>query len=245
LQLLIPVASITNVAAQTAPTVTVSLMGTYGGGNINISNAGTLTNVQPTAFTTTLSASYSDTSLPFYATTSTIIYSYSNSVAITSFGGTITPSGSFARNATSPSGNFASVPILGATIGGNAIGNGLNGAGSATVTLTGSIGAIPTFIPAFWVQTATFAPPVFSSASNQTTSDAQGSSIAYPAAPNSSYNWVCTQRPLANLMLASPFGNAPLVPDVTAPTQTISGQVFNVYGWTKLSPNTGSTLIIS
>jgi hypothetical protein len=119
-----------------------------------------------------------------------------------------------------------------------------------TVTLTGSVAAVPTFIPAFYVQTANVTTPTFTTASSQTSAAAAGSIITYPAASASTqYNWVATQRPLANLFLRTSFGDGALVPDAGGSgspiTQTISGQTFNVYGWTTLTVGSSSILVIT
>ena len=238
----IPAATLTGNTAEIAPSVTVSLTGTFGGSGVNVANAGTLTNTQPILFTTTLSGSYNITSTPFYTTTGALNYSYSNSNAITLFGGVFTPGG----NATNPSSSFANIALTGSTISGSASGNGLNGAGIGAVTLSGSVAAVPIYTPAFYTQTANATVPTFGTASTQTTGAAAGSIITYSLpATSASYNWVCTQRPLANLKLRTSLGDTALVPDVTAPTQTISGQVFAVYGYTKLSTINASILVIS
>ena len=242
LSIAIPSATLIGNAAEIAPTVIVSLTGTFNSSGVNISNAGTLMNNQPVPFSCTLSGSYALTSAPYYTTTGTLNYSYTNSAAITSFGGVFTPGG----NATSPSGSFNNIALTGSTISGSVTGNGLYGAGPATITLSGSVPAVPSFIPAFWAQTLTNVPPTFTTSSNQTSSAAQGSTITYTLPSTmTSYNWVVTQRPLANLMLRTSFGSSVLVPDVTAPNQTIAGQTFSVYGYTGLSLTNPSVLVIS
>ena len=242
----VPVGDITDVAAQTAASVSVACSGTYSGGNFNVANAGTLTNVQPIAFTATLNGVYSPATLPFYTATSAINYTYTLFGTFTARDGVITPTGGTAQNATASSGTFASQPIAGATISGSATGIGQFGAGSNTVTLSGSIPAVSVYTPAFYAQTANSTPPTITTSSTQTAGAAQGSTVTYPTATVSTqYNWICTQRPLANIAVITPFGNAPLVPDVTAPTQTISGQTFNVYGVTGLDTLNPVQLVIS
>ena len=231
---------------QTAANVIVGCSGNFSGGNFNIADAGALTNVQPIAFTTTLSGVYSPATLPFYTTTSAINYSYTNSGAITAFNGVITPTGGTAQNATAASGTFASQLIAGAAISGSATGTGQFGAGSSTVNFNSSIPAVSVYTPAFYAQSTSNVAPTFTTASTQTAGAAQGSTVTYPTATASTnYDWICTQRPLANIAVVTPFGNAPFVPDVTAPTQTISGQTFNVYGVTGLDTLNPVQLVIS
>lgn len=243
LTITIPAADLVGNAAEVASSVAISIICTFGGGPINIANAGMLTNIQPTAFSTSLTGSYSISSAPYYTTTANINYAYGPTTGTITFaGGTFTPGG----NATLTSGTLTNVAITGSTISGSANGTGLAGAGSSIVNLSGSVAAVPTFIPAFYAQTANSTPPTFTSASSQTSAAAQGSSITYPAASaTTQYNWIMTQRPLANLSLVTSFGNNPLNPNVTAPNQTISGQTFAVYGFTELGVGTSAVLQIS
>lgn len=143
----IPVADIQNTTYQTAATVTVALQ------NSEFRVSGTaLTNLQPIPFATTLVAAYVETLIAYYQSTATITYSYSNSNAITSFGGVInfTNTPLLPKNATSPSGNFASVNSGGGTISGTAIGNGTQGAPTGvTINLSGSFPAVPTYTQPF------------------------------------------------------------------------------------------------
>ena len=247
LTIVIPLPDVTGNAAQTASTVTVSLVGTYGGSGVSIANAGTLTNTQPIAFTTTLSGSYNVASLPFYTTTATLNYSYTNSGAITSFGGVLTPTNTplLPRNATSPTGSFANIDAGGITISGNAIGTGLNGAGSATVNLSGSVGAVATFTPAFYVQTANATIPTFTTASTQTPGSQINAVINYPAAiATTQYNWVATTQPVNRVFYVSPLGNSQIVPDSTS-TAVISGVTFNIFGLTALTVGSAASILIT
>lgn len=206
-------------------------------------SGGTLTIIAAIPFTTTLTGSYAAASTPFDITTGILNYAYSNTVGtITAFNGVLTPGG----NATATSGSFVGTALTGSTISGTATGTGLNGAGSSTVTLSGTVPAVPVYTPAFYAQTANATVPVFNPSSTQTPGAAQGSIITYTVATAfTQYNWVCTQRPLTNLFLRTPIGDGVLVPDVTAPTQTIAGQVFNVFGWSGLTPGNSSRLVIT
>ena len=244
----IPSAHLTSNAAETAAVVNISIQGIFSGLNFFLSNIAQLTNNQPVPFATTLTLSYDITTAPYYQTETTLRWSYSNSSQITSFGGFVTIAGVVRLlNCTSPTGDFGLLPIIGGTIGGSAIGNGLNGAGSSTVSFTGgSFPAVPTYVPAFYTQNTSSTPPIFTTIFTQTPTAAVGSTITYPIATSSTqYNWVCTQRPLANLTLQTMIGSSTLVPDVTGTPQVIAGQTFNVYGWTNLGVGTRSILVIS
>ena len=237
----IPVTDISGVAAQTAASVTVSVTGSFNGSNFNIVNAGTLTNVQPVAFTASLSASYAQASVAYYTTTTLVNYSYTSTGSITSRNGTLNTIA-----ATNASGSIAT-GTSGVTIAGSAVGDGQFGAPTnVTIPLSGSVPGPNLYIPAFYGQTTNSTPPTFTTAGLQTAGAAAGSTITYPAATASTqYCWVCTQRPLANIAVATPLGNTPLTPDVTAPTQIISGQTFSVYGFTSLAVGTSAQLVIS
>ncbi|MCX8491437.1 MAG: hypothetical protein ORN54_10245 [Cyclobacteriaceae bacterium] len=248
LSIAIPVADLLGNAAQTAASVTVSVTGVFNTDNFNVANAGTLMNNQPVAFSTNFSVFYNATLLPYYTTTATVSWNYTNSSQITSFGGTVTiPNQVGTLNATSASGTFANPqPIVGGTIGGSATGTGTAGAGSSTVPFSGTLAAVPTYVPAFYLQTSSVLPPSFATSSTQTTGAAQGSTITYPlASASTQYNWLATQRPLANIFISTSFGNVPFAPDVTSANQTISGQVFNVYGLTNLTAGQAVTLVIT
>jgi len=184
--------------------------------------------------------------------TSTINWSYSNggSIVSTGFNGIITLNGA-PYNASSATGTQTSVSILGGTIGGTATGNGSHGAGQSTVSLSGSVQAIPTYVPAFYLQTSNSSVPTFNTSGSQTSGAAQGSSITYTAATAATqYNWICTQRAIGNISIVTPFGTAPLIPDIPpsgqpAPTQTLGGQTFNIYGFTSLTIGVPVQLVIS
>ena len=237
----IPVASLSGVAAEVAATVSVSVIGTFSGSAFNIANAGTLTNNQPIPFTSTLTGSYGVSALPYYTTVATLNYNYTNGANITVFSGVFTPGG----NATAVSGSFANTASSGSTISGSVTGNGQFGAGVAVVTLTGSIPAVPTYIPAFYAGASTGATaPVFTTGSSQTTGAEVGSTITYAVATASTqYVWLVTTRPITSVRQMTAFGLAVITADVTT-TQMIAGTTFNVFGFTLLSTTTAVQLTI-
>ena len=240
--ILIPATDLTGNAAETASTVTVALS------NSSFSlTANNLNNTQPGLFTTVLTASYVETSLPFYTSTATLSYSYTNSAAITSFGGVLTPTNTplLPKNATSTSGSFSGVDAGGGSITGSATGNGTAGAGSRTVTLSGSFSAVAKYTPAFYQQTSSSTAPTWTTASSQTSGAAAGSTITYPAATaNTQYNWIATTAVASKVFVVSTFGNAPIVAQVTT-TTTISGTTFNVFGISDLVVGQSLQLYVS
>jgi len=224
----------------------VVVLGSFNGNNYAVTSSVPLTTNPPVAFTTTLTTAYLQTSIAYYTTTAQINYSYSNSVNILSFGGVITPTGGTAQNCTSSSGSFTNQPVNGFALSGSATGMGQYGAGNSSVNFSGSIPAVSQYIPAFYGQTANSTPPSFTTASSQTAGAANGSTITYTAATaTTQYDWIATQRPLANIKVQTSLGLTTFVPDVTASTQTISGQTFNVYGITNLIVGQSLVLVIS
>ena len=247
LSIVIPVADLSGNAAETAATVAISLTGTYNGTGVSIANAGTLTNNQPVAFAASVSVPYPVSQEPYYITSTNVTWTYSVTGTATTYAGSVTDSGGVARAMTTATGTTTNpLLITGLTISGSVTGTGRFGAGTSTVSVSGSTAGIPTFIPAFSGQGADSTPPTFTTSSTQTSAAAAGSTITYPVATAiTQYNWVATNRPLANLMLVTPFGNSPLVPDVTGTPQVLAGQTFNVYGWTGLTVGSASQLAIT
>ena len=199
-----------------------------------------------TPFTASIAVSYTTSSLPFYAPSNAITanWTITASNTPTAIAGTISD-GAITAPVTTLTGTTAPLNGAGLTIGGTVSGTGTD-AIPRVINLTGSVPPISSFIPAFYAQTATSTPPTFTTTSSQTARAAQGSSITYPiASATTQYNWIATERPLANILLVNAFGNAPLVPDVTAPNQVIGGQTFSVYGFTSLAIGSAAQLLIT
>lgn len=218
-------------------------------GSVSFSGTGTnLTTVAPIPFSVTTTASFLNASYPFYTTRARI--QITGSTIGTSTGSALTLSDGGSSEPVSNFLNFISVnsyAFVTTTYSGTVTGNGTHGAPTnVTININQTVVAPTTYVPAFYAQTADGTVPTFTSASLQTAGAATGSTITYATATASTqYNWICTQRPLANLFISTIFGNTQLVPDVTAPNQTIGGQVFNVYGVTKLGVGTAMQLVIT
>ena len=200
-----------------------------------------------TPYSVSFAASYMKTRLPFYnaQSTSTANWTISAVGTTTATNATISDGSTTVPITSGVSGTTPALLNTGLTLGGSCTGQGSDGT-SATIPFSGTVPAIPVYTPAFYDQTANTTPPTFTTSSNQTSGGAQGSSITYPVATaTSQYIWICTQRPLANIFVSTNFGPAPFTPDVTAPAQTISGQVFNVFGLTNLNIGQSVTLSIT
>lgn len=116
-------------------------------------------------------------------------------------------------------------------------------------TLTGNTTlSQQTYIPAFFrleARVSPEAPPTFMTTDPQTAGAGQGSTVTFPVATAATqYAWLLTDRPIANIMVVTPFGNQPIVPDFTG-MQTLMGQTLNVYGFTTLTVGRSVVLVIS
>lgn len=238
--IVVPIGSVTGLAAQTAATVTV---GVVIGSQFNLT-ANNLTNTPQLFFTASVTGRYQQASYPYYVASAPIITNGTSgpnapsAFTLSIAGQSITTFSSFT---TSPLSITAT-----ATISGTVTGNGQFGAGSTTVNINSNVPLPGTFTPAFYAQTSDLNPPNFTTSSSQTSGGAPNSTITYPAAVASTqYNWIATNLPLSRILFVTDFGNTPLIPDVTAPTQTISTVVFNVYGFTRLDVGSQAQLYIT
>lgn len=248
-----PVASF----AKTGGTVRTGAISLTQGTNISIvdNNDGsfTINSISGTPFTASITGSYQvGTKLPFYSsvTTSTVNWTITSDATPTAIAGTVTDGTNTFQITTASGTTSGNLVLTGATFGGTVTGTGTD-AISRTVNLSGSIPAVTIFKPAFYANPqAGSAPYNFATNPNtnlQTTDNALGSTITYAISSSSSnYGWIAIPNNLAlsNIYVESIFGGIPLVPDVTAPTQTIAGQVYLVYGFTNFSTTSALTLVI-
>lgn len=240
--LVIPPGDLAGQPAEINPSSLVSVTGVFNASNFNIANAGTLTTTQPAPFAVTLSASFVPNPVAFYNTVANVSYQYNVTSGIgRTYSGTIA-----GISAPSASGNI-NVNTGGGSFGGTVIGDGEFGAATnVTVPITGTLGPANLYIPAFYQLTTNSTAPVFTSGSVQTVAGAAGTLITFPvASASTNYAWIATTLPLARIQYVTSFGNAPFVPDITAPTQTISGQIFNVFGVTGTSTTSALQLQIT
>lgn len=223
----------------------ISVQGTLDGANYSVSG-GTLTTNPPNPYTATSIASFGVATAPFYTTSGVVSITGSDvgtntSATLTLTNGATTESVTNFKNYTST----ALFPFTGTTYTGSIIGTGTRGAGSSTISINQPIVGPTSYTPAFFVQTATAAVPVITTATTQTAGSQIGANITYPVATaTTQYNWVATTRPIANVFLVTPFGNSQLLPDVTA-TQVLAGTTFNIFGWTGLTVSQASRLTIN
>ena len=223
----------------------VQVVGTLAGTQFS-SNANSLTTLAPVPFSASLAAAYTSSSLPYYTTHSNATWTYSATGTANTYSGTITADG-ITSPANTQTGFLASIVATGITIGGSVTGTGSRGAGSSTVPMSGSVPAVPVYVPAFYAQTANSTVPTFTAGSNQTPGAAAGSTITYPAAiAASQYNWVAVDAavPLSKLCIQIAFGCNPLTPASTT-AATIAGRGYTIYSVTSLGVGTAMQLTIN
>lgn len=162
--------------------------------------------------------------------------------------GTVTLSGSQSAVLTNVGSTSGQSQIYDSTIGpfnlnGSYTGQGLNGAGTTTVTLSGSVTPATSFAPLYWKTTTSNLNPNFTIADNHY-------NVAYApnlgqgaATTNVTTNWTWIAIPAAGPGPVPPgfwFDQPPFIGIVTEPDQTynaqdIGGIQYNVYGFTNYS----------
>ena len=227
-----------------------NLRGTISGGVLTIDSMGG-GGEGPYIFNSLSASATQPAAVPFWDTTTNGTGTVSLSISATNANGyTVGPTYTINPAATSGSNPFVVASSrAGIAYTGSVSGTG-RGTDNTTTPFTGSATPVTvtqtTYVPAFFTQTSSATPPTFTTSSTATSGNAAGSVITYPSATaTTQYNFVATTRPLSALALRTPLGDQPLVSDIPATTQTISGTVFNIYAWTSLVVGRASTLVIS
>ena len=229
----IPSEDLTGNVANYANSVTIRITGLFNSLVFNIQNAGALTNIQPVSFAASLSASYLQQLLPFYATTATVNYNYSiANGTITQYNGIITAETSTPLDANVASGTFTGVLNRALTLSGSVTGTGTFGAGSTTLPIGGQVSAVSVYYPAFYKITNSSVEPTWLTTDTQTVTSPTGLTITYPNAQETDYAWLATRAPMASIvMIVQGFGEFP-IPATVISSVVIAGQVFDLYGFT-------------
>ena len=221
----VPGSTLAGNSAETTPTVSVALTSS----KFNLT-ANALNNTQPIPFGASIAVSYESSLLPYYTTTSTVNWAYTIAGSAPTYAGVLTPGG-VANTAT---GSFTNVATTGIAISGTVTGTGTHGAGQSSVNLSGSIPAVPTYTPAFYVQTADSTVPTFTTSSTQTPGSSLGATIVYPnASATGQYDWIATKATASQVYVVTTFGNVLINPAVST-TASIGGVSLNVFGITGL-----------
>jgi hypothetical protein len=245
-------ANLTAANTQTNSTVAVSTSLTTNRG-VKTSTGTTLTNNQPIPFNVTaLSGSFSSATVPYFSLNQTFNWNSTATSGAAVASGNVT----YANVAQSISGSLTSV---GATSGTSSsldstltytitssdyFGAGGFGAGSRTMTATvnGTVSPATKYYPLFYQITSSSAVPAFTTSTTRLSVNVAIGTSATTSATPSYYLWMATpstntgtltgaNRTFKHIFLGSDIVDTP---DVTSST-TISGQSYNIYGFTNFS----------
>lgn len=229
---------------QTNSSVTVSASLTTNRG-VATDNGTTLTNTQATPFAvSSISASFPSATVPYFNKNQT--FSWSASVTGTVVSGNVAYTGASSGTLTTTGQTSGTSDSLDSTqtytvSSSDYRGTGLNGAGTRTIpsTVSRTITAATSYIPLFYKTTGSSSNPNITTSDTYITSSYTLGQGAYSSATESDYLWIAVpgtdSHTFAFTFLST---QVDVVPDVTFTGQTISGQTYNVYGFTNFSEAT-------
>jgi len=233
--------SLISVVDETASNVAITANLTTDRGIVHVSNV-YLNNIQPTPFSvTSISASWTASTVPFWIPNQT--FSWSTQLVGTATAGNIRYTGATSGTLSSTGAISGTSPSLDSTQSysvqsSDYRGNGLNGAGNRlfSTTISKAITPATRYYPLFYKTTFDGNNP------NITTSDSylrsqyalgQGADTTTDPAK---YLWLATPGSASHTFAYTIFQTAAVVaPDRTYLNQTIGGQTYNVYGFTNAS----------
>jgi hypothetical protein len=233
-----------NVQTNSSSVVSANLTTTRG---VRTTNGTTLTTIAPVPFNvTSLTGSFTSSSVPYWATTQTFNWAaalttgatvasgnvnYDN--AANSVSGGLTTIG--AVSGTSPSLDSRMAYVISST---DYTGAGGFGAGTRTIpsTVNGTVNAASVYYPLFYKTTGSSANPVFTIEDTRNSNNYATGQGANTTAITTNYLWIgtptSTPRAFAFTFLGS---RVDIEPDVTYADQSISGQTYMVYGFNDFS----------
>jgi len=214
---------------------------------VKTTNGTTLTTIAAVPFNvTSLTGSFSSSSVPFWTPSQTFNWSAALTSGATVNSGNVT----YSNVSNSVSGSLTSV---GATSGTSAsldstltytisssdyTGAGGFGAGTRTIpsTVTGTVSPATLYYPLFYTTTGSSANPNFTTSSTRNSNNYATGQGANTTATTTNYLWIGTPTSTARSFGFTFLGSfVSVTPDVTYNSQTISGQTYNVYGFTNYS----------
>ena len=214
---------------------------------VKTTNGTTLTTIAAVPFNvTSLSGTFASSSVPYWATSQTFNWS----AALTSGASVASGNVTYSNVANDISGSLTSV---GATSGTSTsldstltytitstdyTGAGGFGAGTRTIpsTVNGTISAATVYYPLFYKTTGSSANPNFTISDTRNSNNYVTGQGANTTATPSNYLWIGTPNSTARSFAFTFLGSrVDVTPDVTYTSQTISGQTYNVYGFTNYS----------
>lgn len=209
---------------------------------VKTATGATLTNNQPTPFSVnSLTGSFPSSSVPFWNVNQT--FNWSASVTGTVSSGNVTYGGNATGTLTSVGATSGVSPSLDSTLGYSVTstdytGAGLNGAGTRTIpsTVSSTITPATKYYPIFWKTTASSSNPNITSTDSHNSNNYALGQGANTTSTASNYLWIATPNSTSHTFAFTFLGaTVAATPDQTYTNQTISGQTYNVYGFTNYS----------
>ena len=214
---------------------------------VQTTNGTTLTTIAAVPFNvTSLTGTFASSSVPFWTPSQTFNWSAALTSGATVASGNVT----YSNAGSSVSGSLTSVgatsgtsPSLDSTLtytisSSDYTGAGGFGAGTRTIpsTVTGTISPATLYYPLFYTTTGSSANPNFTTSSTRNSNNYATGQGANTTATTSNYLWIGTPTATARSFGFTFLGSfVSVTPDVTYASQTISGQTYNVYGFTNYS----------
>jgi hypothetical protein len=226
---------------ETDSNVSVTANLTTDRGSIYIGNV-YLNNIQPTPFAvTSISANWEFSSVPFWDTNQ--IFNWSAQTIGTALGGTVTYSGGSSGTLAENGEISGSSPTLDSTQSyevqsSDYNGEGLNGAGASFIsdTVSTSLSPATRYYPLFYKTTDNSANPNFTTTDQFIRSQYALGQGADTTANTTKYLWIAIPGTTTHKFAYTIFQTeATVTPDMSYLNQSIAGQSYNVYGFTRAS----------
>lgn len=233
--------SLLSTIAETVSNVSLTANLTTDRGQIHVANV-YLFNTQPTPFAvTSITANWVSSSVPFWNTNQA--FTWSAQVVGSAISGTVSYSGATNGTLTTTGAVSGTSPVLDSTQSytvqsSNYRGNGLHGAGTTTIgaTVSKTISAATRYYPLFYKTTSNNSNPNFTTSDSYLTSQYALGQGADTGTDPTKYLWLAIPGSAAHTFAYIIFQTQAVVPpDQTYLNQTIGGQPYNVYGFTRSS----------
>lgn len=209
-------------------------------------SATTLTNTQPIPFNiNSITASFPSSTVPYWDLDQSFSWSLSKTSGSTVTGGTTTFTGGVGGTLTTSGATNGTSASIDSTITYTVVtdtytGTGAYGAGTSTATdRTRTITPATKYYPLFWKTTESSSNPNFTTSDSHNSYDFALNQTAVTTDTTTDYTWIATptsaNRTFKYIFLGS---DVVLTPTTTYTEQDISGETYNVYGFTNFSAAT-------
>ena len=214
---------------------------------VQTTNGTTLTTIAAVPFNvTSLTGTFASSSIPFWTPSQTFNWSAALTSGATATSGNVTYSNtgsSISGSLTTTGATSGTSPSLDSTLtytisSSDYTGAGGYGAGTRTIpsTVTGTVSPATLYYPLFYTTTGSSANPNFTTSTTHNSNNYATGQGANTTATSSNYLWIGTPTSTARSFGFTFLGSfVSVTPDVTYASQTISGQTYNVYGFTNYS----------